>query len=154
MYYAVIVLLMFVLPAGSAIAEYAMTAGAAGWPELIGKWFVFWAVGIRLLLAGGRQLLRPALTSELLQLKDPAAHKLVREVGFGNLAIGATGTLSLPLPAWSLAAAMCGGLFLGFAGVQHLSTRHRSTGETWAMVSDLFVFAVLALYVGISLLQR
>ena len=154
MYYAVIIVLMLVLPAGSAAAEYLMTGGSAGWLALIGKWFVFWAVGIRLLLAGARQLFRPALTAALLKITDPRANKLVRELAFGNIAIGTTGAATLMLPNWSLSAAMCGGLFYGFAGLQHLATRDRSTDETWAMVSDLFVFLVLGLYVGLSLLQR
>ena len=154
MYYAIILLLMLVLPAASTVAEFLLTQGAAGWLPLIGKWFVFWAVGIRLLLAGFRQVFTPALTADLLKIKDPAAHTLVRELGFGNLAIGATGALSLTLPGWTLAAAMCGGLFYGFAGLQHIFTPERSTTETWAMVSDLLIFLLLAVYVGISLLQR
>lgn len=154
MYYAVILLLMVVLPAGSVIAEFVLTQGAAGWLPLIGKWVVFWGVGIRLLVAGFRQVIRPNLTAEMLGAKEPAANVLVRELGFGNLAIGTTGALTLSLPNWTLAAAMCGGLFYGFAGVQHIFAKHRSTEESWAMVSDLGIFLVLAVYVGMSLLQR
>jgi hypothetical protein len=154
MYLAMIVLLMLVLPVASAVAEFLMTQGAAGWLALIGKWFVFWAVGIRLAVAGVRQVLTPTFTAELLRIKDKAAHPLVRELGFGNLAIGTTGALTLALPNWTLSAAMCGGLFYGFSGVQHIFSRDRNSAETSAMVSDLFVFAVLAVYVGISLLQR
>jgi hypothetical protein len=154
MYYATILLLMLVLPAASIIAEFAMTQGAAGWLPLIGKWVVFWGVGIRLLVAGLRQVFRPALTAGMLGVKDPAANGLVRELGFGNLAIGTTGALTLMLPNWTLAAAMCGGMFYGFAGLQHLLTKHRSNEETWAMVSDIAIFVVLAAYVGISLMGR
>ena len=154
MYYAVILLLMLILPAASVVAEFTLTQGAVGWLPLIGKWVVFWGVGIRLLLAGLRQVLRPGLTADMLGVKDPSANVLVRELGFGNLAIGTTGALTLTLPNWTLAAAMCGGLFYGFAGVQHLFARHRSSEENWAMVSDLAIFAVLAVYVGLSLLQR
>jgi hypothetical protein len=49
---------------------------------------------------------------------------------------------------------MCGGLFHGFAGLQHVFARERSTEENWAMVSDLLIFLVLAIFVGASLLQR
>ncbi len=90
MYYAVIILLMVVLPAGSAVAEFLLTQGGVGWVPLIGKWYVFWAVGVRLLLAGLRQVVSPGFTADLLKVKDPAALTLVRELGFGNLAIGAT----------------------------------------------------------------
>jgi hypothetical protein len=151
MYYAVILLLMLVLPAVSVVAEFTFTQGATGWLPLIGKWLVFWGVGIRLLLAGLRQVLRPALTADMLGVKDPSANVLVRELGFGNLAIGSTGALTLLLPNWTLAAAMCGGLFYGFAGFQHLFAKHRSSEENWAMVSDIAIFVVLAVFVGLSL---
>jgi hypothetical protein len=151
MYYAVIIGLMVVLPILSAVAEV-LLGSTAGWVPLLGKWFVFWGVGIRLGIAGIRQILRPGLTADLLQIKDAASHKLVRELGYGNLAIGATGALSLLLPNWTLAAAMCGGLFYGFAGLQHATTKERSTEENWAMWSDLWLFAVMAVFLALSLL--
>lgn len=154
MYYAVILLLMLILPAASIVAEFMLTQGAAGWLPLIGKWVVFWGVGIRLLVAGLRQVIRPGLTASLLGVKDASANVLVRELGFGNLAIGTTGALTLTLPNWTLAAAMCGGMFYGFAGLQHVFSKERTIEENWAMVSDLAIFVVLAAYVGISLLQR
>jgi hypothetical protein len=98
MYYAVILLLMLVLPVASAVAEFTMSQGAAAWLPQVGKWFVFWGVGIRLLVAGLRQVIRPGLTADLLGVKDPHANVLVRELGFGNLAIGTTGALTLTLP--------------------------------------------------------
>ena len=145
---------MLVLPAVSVIAEFMLTEGAAGWLPLIGKWIAFWGVGIRLLVAGLRQGIRPGLTADLLGVEDASANVLVRELGFGNLAIGATGALTLTLPNWTLAAAMCGGLFYGFAGLQHVFSKHRTSEENWAMVSDIAIFLVLAVYVGISLLHR
>ena len=151
MYYAVILLVMLVLPAVSVVVEFVLTQGAAGWLTLIGKWVVFWGVGIRLLVAGLRQVIRPGLTAELLGVKDASANVLVRELGFGNLAIGATGALTLTLPNWTLAAAMCGGLFYGFAGLQHVFSKHRTSEENWAMVSDIAIAVVLAVFVGLSL---
>jgi hypothetical protein len=135
------------------VAEFAMSQGTAAWLPLVGKWFVFWGVGIRLLVAGLRQVIRPALTAETLGVRDTSANVLVRELGFGNLAIGTTGALTLTLPNWTLAAAMCGGLFYGFAGLQHIFAKHRSTEENWAVVSDLLIFLVLAVFVGASLLR-
>lgn len=154
MYFIMIILLMLVLPTGSVLVETLVWHSDASWIALVGKWFVFWGVGIRLALAGGLQVFTPAFTAETLEIKDPKASVLIRELGFGNLAIGVTGILSLVLPVWTLAAAMCGGLFYGFAGVQHVTTKNRATKETWAMVSDLFLFAVMAAYVGLSLLNR
>ena len=151
MYYAVILLLMLILPAVSVVVEFVLMQGAAGWLPLIGKWVVFWGVGIRLLVAGLRQVIRPGLTADMLGVKDASAHVLVRELGFGNLAIGATGALPLTLPNWTLAAAMCGGLFYGFAGLQHALSKNRTSEENWAMVSDIAIAAVLAVFVGLSL---
>lgn len=83
MYYAVILLLMLVLPAVSIVAELLLTQGTAAWLPLIGKWVVFWGVGVRLLVAGIRQVIRPGLTAGMLGVKDQSANVLVREVGFG-----------------------------------------------------------------------
>lgn len=154
MYFIMIILLMLVLPTGSVLVEALVWHSDASWVELIGKWFVFWGVGIRLALAGGLQVFTPAFTAETLEIKDPKAGVLIRELGFGNLAIGVTGILSLILPMWTLAAALCGGLFYGFAGTQHVFTKKRSTKENWALTSDLFLFVVMAVYLGVSLLTR
>ncbi|MEQ1771848.1 MAG: DUF6790 family protein [Devosia sp.] len=154
MYFAMILLLMFVVPAASVLVEMLAWHPEASWIALIGKWFVFWGVGVRLAIAGIVQVFAPAFTAGALDIKDSKAQVLVRELGFGNLAIGATGVLSLLLPVWTLAAAMCGGLFYGFAGTQHVFTTKRTAKENWALASDLFLFAVMAVYVGASLLER
>ena len=49
MYLVIVTLLMLVLPVGSIAAEY-FSGGAAPLMLLVGKWFVFWSVGVRLLL--------------------------------------------------------------------------------------------------------
>ncbi len=54
MYIAIVALLTVVLPLGSALVEHALP-GAAPFLALVGKWFVFWAAGVRLVLAGVRQ---------------------------------------------------------------------------------------------------
>ena len=60
MYLAVVVSLMGVFPLASVVAEAALQHGGADLTLLAGKWFVFWAVGARLILAGLRQILNPA----------------------------------------------------------------------------------------------
>ena len=50
MYTVVVIVLMFVAPIVLIIAE--TTAGHADLWLLVGKWFVFWASGVRLLTAG------------------------------------------------------------------------------------------------------
>jgi hypothetical protein len=114
-----------------------------------GKWFVFWGVGIRLFLAGISQVVRPAFTaSNILGIKDTAAEKIVRELGYANISMGLAGMLSLLSPAWTASAGLTGGLFLGLAGIKHAMNAERSTKENVAMATDLLVACVVAVYLG------
>ena len=91
MYIAIVALLTVVLPLGSALVEHAVP-GAAPFLALIGKWFVFWAAGMRLVLAGVRQLFQPEFTArQIFRIEGADAFPLVREIGAGNLALGAVG---------------------------------------------------------------
>jgi uncharacterized protein DUF6790 len=143
MYFFIVLAFMFVLPAAS-IAIDVIVNGTPPNIAVVGKWFVFWAVGWRLLLAGAKQIVQPAYTArEILGLKGDEALILVRELGFANVAMGALGVASLFVPSWQMGAALVGALFYGFAGVNHLRQPHRNRMENIAMVSDLFVAAVL-----------
>lgn len=149
MYYAIVALLMFLLPAASVAAQ--VLGGAALTLMLVGKWYVFWAVGCRLFMAGLRQVLQPSYTArEILGLRGEESLLLVRELGFANLAFGTLGILSLAVPSWQLAAALAGGIFYGLAGINHVLEPHRNRLETVAMASDLFAAVVL---LGVCLLS-
>ena len=63
MYYLLLAGLMLILPTGSIGFEAAKTA-AADLPFLIAKWFVFWSVGVRLTVAGIRQIANPLFTAK------------------------------------------------------------------------------------------
>ena len=81
MYVASVIGLLCLLPVLSTVIEPAVTHVPLGIP-LFGKWYVFWAVGIRLLLAGIRQISQPAYTAQtLLGIKDASSHLVVRELG-------------------------------------------------------------------------
>jgi hypothetical protein len=143
MYYSIVAALMFVLPLLS-IGVEAMHAAVLLTAALVAKWFVFWSVGLRLLLAGLRQTFQPEYTArEILGLKGDESLVLVRELGFANIAMGAVGTISLFLPTWRLPGALAGGLFYALAGVNHVRQSHRNRLENVAMVSDLWAAAVL-----------
>ncbi|WP_431283904.1 hypothetical protein ACQW02_03575 [Humitalea sp. 24SJ18S-53] len=143
MYVIAIILFMAVLPAASILGGY----GQADLVALIGTWFVFWAVGVRLMLAGAWQIVKPSFTAvKILGVTDPAALIIVQELGFANLSIGAIGALSLLAPAWTVPAAITGGLFYALAGLRHLLQPGRNAKEIVAMVSDLFAAAVLAAF--------
>jgi hypothetical protein len=73
---------------------------------------------------------------------------IVREVGFGNLAMGTLGLLSLAVPAWVVLAAIVGGLYYGLAGMGHLARKDRNVKEQVALVSDLAMFLLLAIFVA------
>lgn len=108
------------------------------------KWFVFWSVGARLFSAGIRQVTKPEFTAkEIFEIRDPAAFKLVVELGFGTLSIGLIGLLSLWLAEWTIPAAVAGAVFFGLAGIQHVRNRVLNSKEKLAMLSDLFIAAVL-----------
>lgn len=143
MYYAVVACLMFLFPAASIAAEATMYGVTLDFP-LIGRWFVFWSVGVRLALAGLRQIVQPMYTAkEILGVDGEDSLILVRELGFANLAIGAIGLVSFLRPEWQLAGALAGGIFYVLAGVNHLVGRGRNRLESVAMVSDLFVGLIL-----------
>ncbi|HEY2707091.1 MAG TPA: DUF6790 family protein [Caulobacteraceae bacterium] len=153
MYLAIVALTMFVLPLGSMAAEHSLRPDASLiW--LAGKWFVFWGVGVRLALAGARQVLQPAFTArEIFHMESSDALPLVRELGVANLATGIVGLSSLLAPSFVLPVAISAGIFYGVAGARHAAERGRSRNETIAMASDLFIFAVLAAFVGASVLN-
>lgn len=147
MYYAVVLGFMLVLPLVSTIGEAMMGGGTDIWVLAL-KWFVFWGVGARLAIAGIRQMLQPGFTAkDIFQIDDPRAGKIVQELGFWNFAGGVIALGSLVYPGWAVPAGVAGGLFYGLAGWQHWRNGHRNTNENVAMVSDLFMFGVLAVLV-------
>lgn len=150
MYYAMIILLMGVLPVASIVIEHLISN--ADLIALVGKWFVFWACGLRLLIAGIRQTINPEFTVRtILDIADKGAAKVVVELGFANTAMGIVSIASLLRPDWVLPAAIVTGLYYGLAGIKHVVNVGRNRIETWATVSDLGIFAVLATYVALTL---
>jgi hypothetical protein len=146
MYFVIVILTTVVLPLASALIESSVKPDVA-LIAAAGKWFVFWAAGVRLMLAGISQTLRPSFTAtQILGIRDPAAQKIVSELGFANVSMGLAGVLSLIFPAWTPAVGLIGGLFLGFAGVKHAMNADRGAKENVAMATDLFVALALAVY--------
>jgi hypothetical protein len=102
-----------------------------------------------LFTAGVTQTFRPQFTAQsVFDLKDQAALGIVREVGFGNLAMGTLGLASLFKPEWLVPAAIVGGLYYGLAGLGHLLRPNRNFKEQVALVSDLLIFLLLAVFVA------
>jgi len=143
MYFAVVILLLLVLPVISITAEAVVGRHALS-IALTGKWFVFWAVGVRLLIAGARQVIQPRFTAEeIFGIRDPGSYPIVREVGFANLSMGVLGICSLVRTGWIVPAALVGGLYYGLAGLGHVGQKQKNVKEQMAMVSDAFIAVVL-----------
>ena len=136
-----ILILMLAAPV-AAIAIEAMTTGGS-LIALAGKWFVFF-FGLRLLLAGFYQLTKPDFTAKtIFRITDPNAMKIVSELGFGNIAIGALGVLTIVNATWIVPAAIVMAIFYALAGAKHVMNAERTASETWALWSDLLAALVL-----------
>jgi len=145
-YLVSILLFMLILPAGSVGWEWKANGVAFGWP-LMGKWFVFWALGVRLFIAGIRQATKPGFTArEVFHIAGEDSFVVIRELGFANICVGLLGILSMWHPSWRDAAATTGGLYFGLAGVLHLFKKPDSRNEVIALVSDLYIFLIMLLY--------
>ena len=148
MFMVIIVLLMFVLPTTSVLMELFVFKPDVGFLSLVGKWFVFWGVGVRLFTAGLRQALQPQFTAnEIFGITDAKPLVVVRELGFANVSIGVLGLCSVLSPSWILPSAIAGGCFYGLAVAQHLMRKERNGVENVATVSGIFMFLVLLAYV-------
>ena len=150
LYLTSVLLFMLILPVISIIIDAGYKSGI--FIFYIGKWFVFWAIGIRLLTAGLRQVIKPEFTAkDILHIESIESHIIVRELGFANICFGLAGVVSLYIPEWRTAAAFTGGLYMGIAGIQHVIKKPSTPNEMVAMVSDIFIFLIMAVYVGMML---
>jgi len=146
MYIAVVLLQTLILPLASGAVEVAATGGD---PLLVfGRWFLFWGVGTRLLLAGAVQVVRPAFTlRDILGQTDPGTLLVVQELGFANIAMGTLGVIGALVPDWRAAAAIPGLIFLGQAGLRHVLRPEKGLEERIATWTDLLVAAVMIVFV-------
>lgn len=150
LYLVSVLLFMLILPVISIGIEAAPHSTSPGW-SLIGKWFVFWSVGVRLFIAGIRQVTKPAFTAkEIFHISGEESFIIIKELGFANISIGAAGILSLFKTEWTEIVAIAGGLFFGLAGFLHILKKPDSNNERIALVSDLYIFVILLLYLIFS----
>jgi hypothetical protein len=151
MYFASVLLLLLILPVASVTIE------VLGFRHdltvfLTGRWFVFWAVGVRLFVAGVRQVIQPRFTAEeIFGIHDRASFAIVRELGFANLSMGLLGICSVFRLDWILPAAIVGGLYYGLAGAGHVFRKSKNAKEHTAMISDAFMFLLFLAFVVDSL---
>jgi hypothetical protein len=142
---------MVVLPICSIILEHSLHPGVSI-SSLVGQWFVFWGVGVRLGLAGLRQVMQPGFTArEIFKIAGEEAWPVVRELGFANISIAVIALASAAMTTFVLPAAIAGGIFYAMAGFIHVMSQSRSRNEYIAMVSDFFMSAVLVIFVVATL---
>jgi hypothetical protein len=145
-YIIIVTILTFILPAVCFVVEHLIN-GTPLTLELFGKWFIFSAVGLRLFLAGIRQITKPVFTAkEIFHIESPDVFPIVRELGFANLCFGLVGLVSLFNPDWRIVSAFASGLYYGIAGLQHLIKQPAGTNEKFALCTDLLIFALLLTY--------
>jgi len=138
--------LTFVLPVICTVLQMEISKDPFSF-QLLGKWFVFSAVGLRLFLAGIKQTTNPAFTAkEIFHIDSAESLPIVRELGFANLCFGLIGIVSLFLPQWRIVSAFGSGLYYGIAGIQHLIKKPVGANEKFAMVTDIIIFVCLLVY--------
>jgi len=144
MYFVIVILLLFLCPLASVAVEAFRFHETLTSLVLIGRWWTFWAVGVRLFLAGMRQIVQPQFTAEeIFEIHDLSALPIIREIGFGNLSMGTLGICSIFRSDWVVPAAIVGGLYYGLAGLVHLPHQNKNAKEYTAMVSDWFAAGIL-----------
>jgi hypothetical protein len=150
-YFVLVTAQTIVLPIASALIELAIVGGDP--VVAFGKWWAFWGVGTRLLVAGLAQVSGKGPTSEILGSAQATMQEeqLVRELGTANIGMGLAGLLAV-VPGWALPAGLAGGVFLLIAGLMHLPKRGKGPQETLATWTDLVVgLVVLAFAVSVAL---
>jgi len=146
-YIIVVSVLTFVLPLVCPAVEILLNKEVQFSFDLIGKWFIFSAVGLRLFLAGIKQTTDPAFTAkEIFHIHSPESFPIVRELGFANLCFGLVGIISLFMPQWRIVSAFGSGLYYGIAGLQHLFKKPAGANEMFALVTDIIIFIFLLVY--------
>jgi len=144
---------MAVLPILSIGEEHCYLHSSLPLMSLVGKWFVFWGAGIRVFLAGLRQIFQPRFTAEqILGIRSENSLLFVRELGAANLGAGIVGIASLAKPSFVLPAAIAAAVFFGIAGIRHATDACRSRNQNIAMISDLFLSLVLVAYISFVVL--
>ena len=115
--------------------------------QLFGKWFIFSAVGLRLFIAGLQQSLNPSFTAkEIFHIESSESYPIVRELGFANLCFGIIGVISFFKPEWRLVSAFASGIYYGLAALLHIIKKTAGANEVFALVTDMIIFGVLAVY--------
>lgn len=138
--------LTFVFPAIGYLTEYLLIGSGLSF-ELFSKWFIFSAVGLRLFLAGVKQVKNPEFTAkQIFHIENSDSFPILRELGFANICFGLVAIISFFKPEWRIVSAFASGLYYGIAGVQHGLKKTSGINEKFALLTDLIISAFLLVY--------
>jgi hypothetical protein len=146
-YFVLVIAQTIVLPLVCGTWELAGSGGDA--VLVYGKWWVFWGVGTRLLVAGLAQVSGKGPTAQILGSSESTVQErqLTRELGTANIGMGAAGLFAL-VPGWALPTGAAGGLFLLLAGLLHLPKKGKNAPEALATWTDLVVGLAVVVLAG------
>ncbi len=149
MYFIFVALFLFVLPAISVLAEALLSYGSIDLMLLIGKWFVFWGVGVRLFIAGVRQVAQPQFTAESIfqsqrsRCAGDCSRGRLRQPFDGGAGVTYTSEAGFPRSGHHCRRSL---FRLGRCGARRAPRQNAS--EWTAFVTDLFMFLLLATFLG------
>lgn len=142
MYVLLLLAQTIVLPLGSTLIAVAVSD--ANPLILAGMWWAFWGVGVRLTVAGVSQLANPGRTAKgILGIEDASAEQIVHELGYANLSLGVVALVASFVPHWGILGAVPGAVYMGLAGLRHVTKHGKNRDETVAMYTDLLVFVIV-----------
>ncbi|HSY60603.1 MAG TPA: DUF6790 family protein, partial [Cytophaga sp.] len=145
-YIIVVSILTFILPLTGAWVQKKIQGISFSF-DLLGKWFIFSAVGLRLFMAGCRQIFSPAFTAEeIFHIHSSEVYPIVRELGFANLCFGLIGIFSLTKSHWRIVSAFGSGLYYGLAAILHVTKDASGVNELFALITDTLIFSFLLIY--------
>ncbi len=138
--------LTFVFPTLAFFTEHLVSHTPLSF-DLLSKWFIFSAVGLRLFFAGIKQVKNPEFTAkQIFHLDNSDSYPILRELGFANICFGLVAIVSLFKPDWRVVSAFASGLYYGIAGVQHGLKQTSGINEKFALWTDLIIFLFLLIY--------
>lgn len=110
------------------------------------KWFVFWALGVRLFTAGIVQVFNSSYTADFLLQIEMSDYLVVRELGFCNIAMGTLAILSLFWEKYRKPASICVGIFISGAMILHIIRIEQiNFSEFVSLAGDVFIVVIAVL---------
>jgi len=111
--------------------------------DIIKNWFIFWSLGIRLILAGVIQIFNPKYTDNLLQL-GLNNFSIIQELGIANITIGTMCIVSFFKTNLQKYVCFCSSFFWLGLSINHILNL-KSFNDTFSLITDV-VLMTISLY--------